>query len=183
MAKKTSSGNRPGSPVARGITVHVGQKEIDEAVRKHSGHCMIEESIKKKFPYFKHISVDLQTIRYTDRKTGLRIARLTPLLPQRILVGWDQGLKPKPFSFSLKGRAQITTAQLNKKFPRPARAGKKSPLARSPRKKVLVSRHPTSAPDIIGGRMPPGVPQGQRREFGIRKFVGPELRNLFEEST
>jgi len=51
------------SPV---LKVAVDRPAIDIAIRNDSRHCLIAEAIKLAYPKFTHISVDLQTIRFSD---------------------------------------------------------------------------------------------------------------------
>lgn len=167
-------------PRAPRPTIEVTQKEIDEAIPRHSGHCMIADSIRRQIPNAKHISVDLQTIRFSDPKKMLRYTWLTPRFPQKVLAEWDAGIKPEPFSFSLKGaRAMVTefqkkTKRTDKK-PGATKLGRGRGVPIGPLGAArLVRRHGpkdrSAVPEVVGGKTPPLVPYGQRREFGVRAF-------------
>jgi len=60
-----------------GLRVQITQEDIDVAIPKNSGHCMIADAAKRCFfERFKRkataVSVDLQTIRLTDREKKVR---------------------------------------------------------------------------------------------------------------
>jgi hypothetical protein len=92
--------------------IRVTQDLIDGAKREDSSHCMIAEALKVALPEATHISVDLATIRYTDRKRRRRIMILTPPPAQVGLLMFDQA-DPNlvPFEFNLPAPAQIVAMQ------------------------------------------------------------------------
>lgn len=90
MAKKDSS-----------IRIQVTQDQIDYAVPRNSSHCMIADAVKTSVPLADHVSVDLQTIRFSRPDIRKRYIYLTPRVAQLALVNWDAGIKPPPFSFRL----------------------------------------------------------------------------------
>jgi hypothetical protein len=143
------------------VKIAVIQDDINNALPKRSGHCMIADAVKRDVPGAKGISVDIQTIRWSDPEKGLRYTYLTPRDAAVALVRFDQGVKPKPFGFRLRG-AQVTTMHRKEKGGKLARhkLGKKR-LSASPTEKKLGN-----IPDVIGGRPPPRF--GRRREFGMR---------------
>jgi hypothetical protein len=63
----------------------------DEAVRASSGGCLIAEAIRRQYPQFTGVRVDMATVRLTDRKKGLRFMYLTPPPAQHLLLAFDQG--------------------------------------------------------------------------------------------
>jgi hypothetical protein len=89
------------------VTVTVKQENIDRAERRDSSHCMIADTIKQVLPEASNVSVDLATIRWTDRKLKRRYVYLTPPLAQRSLVNFDQGIPTEPFSFRLHKAVQV----------------------------------------------------------------------------
>jgi hypothetical protein len=48
------------------------------------------------------VYVDLQTIRWSDRKTGKRYTALTPTVAAQLLVDFDQGKPLEPVAFAAK---------------------------------------------------------------------------------
>lgn len=89
------------------IEITVGEETITTAVQRDSRHCWIAESIALAYPDASSVTVDLQSIRISNRAKRLRYLYLTPPACQRALIDFDRGLKPEPFSFSLKRPAQI----------------------------------------------------------------------------
>jgi hypothetical protein len=68
--------------------------------RQRSSHCAIAMAIVDAVPGVKHVSVDLQTIRYT--KKNLRYCFLTPHTAQDVIVATDQGERGKLKPFELR---------------------------------------------------------------------------------
>lgn len=93
------------------VEIQVLQRHIDQSMQKNSSHCMIAEAIKETLPNAKFVSVDLQTIRWTDPQKGLRYVVLTPKLAQLQLIAFDQGDLDnlQPFEFEMRPR-QVTKA-------------------------------------------------------------------------
>jgi hypothetical protein len=96
------------------LVIPVSSRIIAEAVKADSHHCMIADGIKKRIPKAQFISVDLQSIRFTDPDTKIRYQYFTPLTGQQNLVKFDQGKSIKPFTITLKDGIKIP-AGLNKK--------------------------------------------------------------------
>jgi hypothetical protein len=96
---------RPPSPH---ITVSVNQEQIDNAIRRDSRHCWIAEAIKTVVPDMTAVTVDLQTIRFTDPEKRLRYSYLTPHSCHIALIDFDRGIQPEPFTFTLRRAAQVT---------------------------------------------------------------------------
>lgn len=145
--------------VAPRIRIRIKQKHIDEAVPKHSGKCVIAEALKDQG--YKYVSVDLQSIRGTDAE-GNRCIWFTPHSGQRLLVKFDEGVKPRP---------QTLETRLGQVF----EAGQKSPQGRRKnRTSRAVMKRPkggtrNSVPIKVGGRPPPRAGlSGARRVFGMR---------------
>jgi hypothetical protein len=83
--------------------ISVEQKHLDEALRANSSHCAIAMAIKDAVPDARHISVDLQTIRWTNPKKGVRYCFLTPAVAQHgVIIPFDSGLECKPVTFRMK---------------------------------------------------------------------------------
>lgn len=168
--------------------IHVSQAEIDTAIPANSGHCMIADAVKhcfvdkyKRIPVA--ISVDLQTIRFTDPRPGLRFIFLTPVVAQRALLQFDQGIKPTPFRFRLSsnGAQVIPTKRQPRKGQTPAQqaaqkkasskgAAAKKRQAKLRRGKVVIGHQSggNHATKVGGKAPPPAVLSGNRRQFGIR---------------
>jgi hypothetical protein len=146
-------------PKAPRVTIVVTQKEIDEALPRDSGHCMIADAVKATVPSAKNVSVDLQTIRWTDHTKGLRYTYLTPRVGQVALVKFDQGIPPVPFSFQLR-KGQVTASQ----SPR-----LKAHRAKLKTTELQVDGDLNNVPRRVGGKPPPlAAHHGTRRAFGLR---------------
>lgn len=85
------------------IRVKVTQEILKTACRQNSGHCAVSDAVKLAAPWATHIASDLQSIRMTDPRKGLRYTYLTPRTAQQALIGFDQGKKLPTFEFSLRG--------------------------------------------------------------------------------
>jgi hypothetical protein len=84
------------------LVIPVSSKIIATAVQRDSHHCMIVDAVKKRIPKAQYISVDLQSIRFSDPDTKIRYKYFTPLPGQINLVKFDQGHEVKPFTLTLK---------------------------------------------------------------------------------
>lgn len=164
-------------PRGRRPVIQVTDMDIEAAIPKTSSHCMIADAIKRAFPEVTGIRVDVQTIRWSDKRKGLRYIYYTPALVIAILIAWDQGIRPKPFSFKLRG-PQITSMRVQeapgvKKRKLAHRLGKKK---RRPQKRDR-SEHQT----IVGGK-PPALISVETRRYGSRQLshllTAEELRRI-----
>jgi hypothetical protein len=89
--------------MAQKIVIEVTPDLLERATKRDSQHCMIAEAIKRKDPQrYTQVYVDLQTIRWSDRKTGKRYTALTPTVAAQLLVDFDQGKALEPVSFAAK---------------------------------------------------------------------------------
>ena len=158
------------------IDIQVTEAQIELATKADSGHCMIADAIKEALPDAVAVSVDLQTIRFSDRKLGLRYVYFTPGFAQQQLLRFDQGVPLQPWVLRLPSRP----AQVLKIV---SRQGEKNtarrPLTPGP-KKLLKD----AVPVVKGGFAPdmgllahssyagPANHKGQRRIFGIKAARG-----------
>jgi hypothetical protein len=90
------------------MRVTITPELLERGVQEDSRHCVIAEAIKEQNPHFKSILVDLQTIRWTNPRTGKRYICLTPEVASSLLVAFDQGHEIEPVAFSLRP-SQVTT--------------------------------------------------------------------------
>ncbi len=89
--------------MAQKIVIEVTLDLVERATKRDSQHCMIAEAIKRKDPErYTQVYVDLQTIRWSDRKTGKRYTALTPTVAAQLLVDFDQGKPLEPVAFAAK---------------------------------------------------------------------------------
>lgn len=131
---------------------------IEQAKRRDSSHCMIAEAIKLAIPDAKRVSVDLATIRYTDRK-GRRIVHLTPRPAQVALLMFDNGEPLGPFSVSLVRPAQViekrrSSQTVTSDVKRPQRRGGKAP----------------PIGPLAGGDLPAAARRGDLRTGRVRRY-------------
>jgi hypothetical protein len=83
--------------------IAVEQGHIDEALRANSSHCAIAMAIAAAVPHARRIAVDLQTIRWTDPKRGVRYVFLTPHVAQtEVIIPFDQGEECHPVTFKMR---------------------------------------------------------------------------------
>jgi hypothetical protein len=93
------------------IKIDIEQQDIDEAFERSSSHCAVAMAIARTLPDARRIAVDLQTIRWTMKKKGLRFVCLTPHCAQDAIVAFDQGEREKLQPFTMRMRpAQISKA-------------------------------------------------------------------------
>jgi hypothetical protein len=154
--------------------IAVEEGTIATASCKDSAHCMIADAIKKAMPHVSGVSVDLQTIRLSDRKAGKRYVYLTPSLCQVQLLRFDQGEVVEPWSFRLPCQpSQVIPI----KSQTAARNTAGRPTANGP--KTITEKVARNIPPVVkGGEAPPfavlahspasGRNPGRKRVFGIR---------------
>lgn len=164
MAEKNSLRNG-----GRGIVLDVTPEIINNAVARDSGHCVIADALRACVPGASYVSVDLQTIRFSDRTKGKRYIYLTPARGQMLLVNFDQGVKPEPCALRLGHPAQIV--KMNQAENRYERT---PGLPAGTRKKVGKPASSRTVPPVLGGDYPPTAAlsstRGRRRAFGLRSL-------------
>ncbi len=158
---------------------------IEKAIPKDSSHCVWADAIKASVPWATNISVDIQTIRITDRDRKERYVYLTPRSIQESIVDFDAGIKPPNKTVALRGGAVHRSGRKDSpakpRSPAQKAATEKARQARLDQAKArrdavlgrqtLVDRNEGGAPpEIVGGKMPPVQHGrfGKRREFGVR---------------
>jgi hypothetical protein len=167
----TRTGPRPG--VGRLLDVEITEEGIATATKAHSSHCMIADAIKAQVPGAWRVAVDLQSIRFTDRKRGVRYLYLTPPRAQVALLRFDQGETVEPFRLRVSRPAQVTEAATNRKTVDDD--GNKVTKRTAPSKRKTVAKSKTRhAPVMEGGRLPPNGAlsnaKGKIRSFGLRQL-------------
>ena len=168
------------SPV---IKVDVPDHVINSAYRANSGHCAVSDAVKLAAPWATHVASDLQSIRLTDPRKGLRYTYLTPRTAQLALIAYDQGKVPPPFEFSLRS-GHVATSY--KRTILPDGKEKNRAVHKLGRRRLQTNtKNPGDIPGTIGGKagvMTPGPLSagqannvrypGYRREFGMRAYTG-----------
>jgi hypothetical protein len=150
-------------------------------------------------PHARFISVDLQTIRWSDPKRGVRYVFLTPAVAQQdLIIPFDQGEECKPISFRMRpafvtrsgprrthapDNEQLKDAKLkvacdNNSVENGASEAPSRPLIpyagkeRKPRQrraKISETKLDGTIPTTLGGKLPP-VSVLARRAFGLRQI-------------
>ena len=153
------------------FTINVTEDDINRALPRNSRHCMIEFGIEHDVPTARRVIVDIQTIRWTDPTRGLRYTFITPAKVLALMLAWDEGHKPKPFSFRLRG-AQITTSRAT--VSRKSGKVKTRAIHKLGRRRPLITKGDADKrmrPAIVGGEPPPLTRFQGNRVFGSRTLA------------
>jgi hypothetical protein len=110
------------------VELDISEEATVEAVRNDSAHCMIADAITAQIPGASRVSVDLQTIRWSDRQRGERYTYLTPPMAQDALIRFDQGQPLVPFKLKLS-RGQVTRIKAATKAQVRSRAERQAAVA------------------------------------------------------
>jgi hypothetical protein len=147
----------------RRITVNVTEKQIEQAEKTDSSHCMVADALRVAVPDATSISVDLVTIRFTDPVKRQRFIYLTPLSVQQALVDFDQGRHNEPFRFALVKAMQVVESG--------GRTRPDGTRAKNPNRAVqgVVGASGRRQPTKLGGDLPPVGPLGSK---GSRRKAG-----------
>jgi hypothetical protein len=117
--------------------VQITKQRREKAVRSNSGGCLIADAIKETYPALTGVSVDMATVRVSDRKMGVRFIYLTPPAAQQMLLSFDQGWEPTVENLTIRRAVQIVPIVKA----RSDRGGRKQrEAARSKRLKELQER-------------------------------------------
>jgi hypothetical protein len=181
-AKKQSSALTAGKIRSINPMVEVSDEIIAKGKRKNSRHCPIAEAVQELFPNAKRISVDLQTIRWTDPKKGLRYTFLTPRAAQDFLVRFDRGEALPAFKMHLRG-AHITTMMTSGMVKVRGKAKRKKvavhKLGKRRIRALVNDKTRGTVPGQVGGK---GAPldkkhpsHSSRREYGMRAYTLDDL--------
>lgn len=73
------------------LTLEILPEHREQAIKSSSGGCLVADAIKRQYPQFSAVSVDMATIRFTDRKRGERYTYLTPESAKLAILSFDQG--------------------------------------------------------------------------------------------
>jgi len=158
------------TPRAPRVSVEITEQVIAESKLRDSSHCMIAEAVRASYPDAQRVAVDLQTIRFTDPKRGLRFTYLTPRVGQIALIQFDQGVHPEPFSMQLRGGQVTRAAQktLKRSDLSPKQIQQRVNASKLSKARLVPARDNESVPDKIGGKTPPTTPFARRRAYGLR---------------
>ena len=146
---------------------------VAAATVRDSSHCVVADAIRSARPDVQLVSVDLQTIRFTNKKTKKRYTYLTPPACQQTLIAFDQGDSIEPFGFYLGPPIHVDAAKL-----RPKKDGHGTERVYKPRS--IVKRGPGHVPMINDGTPLPanaalatgrsGRGKGKVRQYGLRQL-------------
>lgn len=166
------------------VKVNITQELVEQSKLADSSHCMIAEAVKIAYPDATKVSVDLQTIRFSNPAKRVRYIYLTPRLAQIALVQFDQGREVEPFSFTLAGahvigmyerplqRLQGIEADQDTGATKPIEVAVKNRerthKARLAKQGLRFDDNNGSVPRRVGGKAPPSTPFSRRRAFGLR---------------
>lgn len=157
------------------LNIEVTQETIDAAIRADSNACVVADALKAALPDAYLVSVDLQTIRYTNRKSLKRYTYFTPQKCQAVLIAFDQGEAVEPFTYRLGKAVHIETAK-----PRPRPNGGGSHRVAGPRH-VESSGRNGAIPTVYDGTPLPANPllktgRGTRAAKSMRRYGLKQLK-------
>lgn len=84
------------------LKIMVTQKEIDEALKADSKHCMIQRALERDHPEFKRIWVDKNQLRCTDPEQNCIYTFEMSPRARVMLLRWDAGEMVKPMEIWLR---------------------------------------------------------------------------------
>jgi len=164
--------------------IEVTAAMIAAATQADSSHCMIADAIQANLPDVRRVSVDLQSIRFTEKSTGNRYIFLTPAVCQQRLLQFDAGQAIEPWAFVLPARASQITRYRRKKPEATTEGGTEATTEIPVKRRFLPGALAQGHPEVRGGRTPPiavlaGGPgvsheihKGRIRRFGLRMAGG-----------
>ena len=156
------------------VTIELTEDLLANAIQADSSHCMIAEAIKAQVPGASNVSVDLQTIRWSDRKKGRRYTYLTPPAFQEALLRFDQGEPIPPFRATVGSAVHIGVVRAAKTkddgTPDTRPTGKSRQVSAGPRR--IQDPIDGGVATVIGGNSLPAAvlsnAKGHTRRFGMR---------------
>lgn len=143
------------------VKVVVTEKIINTAVTGNSSHCMIADALRVAYPQATRVSVDIQTIRFTDPVRRQRFVYLTPRNAQLAILAFDEGRKPNAFQLTLRGGQAV--AMGNK--------AKDERAPRSPAQRAAAEANMARARDVLHG---PGKGTRAKDAPAAPTFVAPK---------
>jgi hypothetical protein len=81
---------KTGSPSPT-LVLQITEQELATAQRSRSGGCLVADAIKRTYPHFSKVDVDMATVRVSDPARGERYVYLTPPSVMNMLLAFDQG--------------------------------------------------------------------------------------------
>lgn len=149
------------------MKITVRKEHIENAKRKDSHHCMIADAIRD-CTNGQYIRVDVQSIQFSDVKSGERFIYLTPPIAQNAIIRWDKGIEVQPFSFEIHDPKikKVRTRWTGNVEARNAAQRKYEKKRRLARKKA---KKDPNAPRLVTKKSKKAI--SRYREFGLRKYV------------
>ncbi len=138
------------------MRVQITKEHIATAKKRDSQHCMIADAIKAGKTNAKWLLVDVQSIRWSNLKTGKRYVYLTPPIAQQAIIAFDQGKPLKPFAFTLQ--APVRVVKVRKQWTGDPKVIKKARAKYERVRRGKPRRKPTSIPS-------------RERHYGVRSLV------------
>jgi hypothetical protein len=89
------------------LELAISDEQWEKTAESSSGGCVIAEAIKRQYPHLSNVSVDMATVRASDRKRGLRFTYLTPPEAQMMLLSFDQGFAQPGEAVTIKRAVKI----------------------------------------------------------------------------
>ena len=144
------------------LVLKITEEIRERAIQASSGGCLMADAIRTQYPRFEGIAVDMATVRFTDRKAGLRYTYLTPESGQTCLLAFDQGWDNPYDEVVLKRAVQIVPVKRNRTGPtsaagiaerRPARIAEleakeaAGPLTGAEKRALGMLRNPKPTPE------------------------------------
>jgi hypothetical protein len=147
-------------------------RHMDDAMKNHSGRCMVAEALKENYPHLKNVKVDIHFIRFADAKKEERYLIPTPQTIGAYLYLWDDGKRPQEFRVHTKG------GQTSRIRPTPPRTPEDKAAAKA-RLDALHEKRKLEQTTIaerdgvaykLGGKMLP-LSEFHKRTFGMKAFA------------
>lgn len=102
--------------ILHNLKINVTNENIARACERNSHCCMVADAVRDRLKWATFIDVDVQSIRFNDKKKGIRYIYLTPSEVQKAIILFDQGIKVTPFSFHLsQGFMKVRTMRARHK--------------------------------------------------------------------
>jgi hypothetical protein len=167
---------KPKRPVSPTLEITISDEELQTARSSNSGGCLIADALKRSYPHLTHISVDMATIRVTDRDRGARFIYLTPADAQHVLLAFDQGWPNPTNSLVIRRAVQVVPivrrrSVLNLQAQR--RSQKIAELSLKQKVEGLTKNEQIALTKLLNGKEAPERPEAPGpTEVKITKDVG-----------
>lgn len=110
----------------RAFPIAVTREHVENSLEKDSHHCMVADAVHTAVPWAAFVMADIQTIRFSNLKTGQRYIFLTPPAAQKAIIKFDQGKNVSPFEFTLNQGYSRTMRIRQGEVKRTTKTGKKN---------------------------------------------------------